>query len=87
MTSSSGGWKFGWKKKSGERVSRTASAAFEEEAQDEEDVHSELISEGEIDWLALQQGAKKSKAIPLEDAVSKSARLCTEGMLLAEQER
>ena len=68
-------------------MSRSASAAFEQEAKDEEEIHSELISEGEIDWLALQQGAKKSKVIPLEDAVSKSARLCTEGTLLAEQDR
>ena len=78
---------FGWKKKSGEKVSRTTSAAFEEDALDEEEVDEGFLGEGEIDWLSLQQSVKRSKVIPLEDSLAKAARLKNEGAVLAQEER
>ena len=78
---------FGWKKKSGEKVSRAASAAFEEDALDEKEVDAVALGEGEIDWLSLQQSAKRSKVVPLEDSLAKANRLKNEGAVLAEQER
>ena len=78
---------FGWKRKLGEKVSRSASAAFEDDAVDEEEVDAVILGEGEIDWLSLQQTAKRSKVIPLEDSLAKAARLKNEGAVLAEEER
>lgn len=78
---------FGWKRKLGEKVSRSASAAFEDDALDEEEVDAAILGEGEIDWLSLQQTAKRSKVIPLEDSLAKAARLKNEGAVLAEEER
>ncbi len=46
-----------------------------------------MLGEGEIDWLSLQQSAKRSKVIALEDNLSKAARLKNEGAVLAEEER
>ncbi len=54
---------------------------------DTEEVDSALLGEGEIDWLSLQQSAKRCKVIQLEDRVSKAVRLRNEGVVLAEQER
>ena len=71
----------------GENVSRSASAAFEDDALDEEEVDAAILGEGEIDWLSLQQSAKRSKVIPLEDSLAKAARLKNEGAVLAEEER
>ena len=78
---------FGWKRKLGEKVSRSASAAFEDDALDEDEVDAATLGEGEIDWLSLQQTAKRSKVIPLEDSLAKAARLKNEGAVLAEEER
>ena len=78
---------FGWKRKLGEKVSRSASAAFEDDALGEEEVDAAILGEGEIDWLSLQQTAKRSKVIPLEDSLAKAARFKNEGAVLAEEER
>ena len=78
---------FGWKRKSGEKVSRTATAAFEEDALNEKEVDAATLGEGEIDWLSLQQSVKRSKVIPLEDSLAKANRLKNEGAVLAEEKR
>lgn len=74
-------WKFGWKRKLGEKVSKEASDTFSNDTEDEK---SEGISNEEIDWLTL---VPVRKNICLEDAKGKSSRLKEEGTVLAESER
>ncbi|XP_021345236.1 tetratricopeptide repeat protein 33-like isoform X2 [Mizuhopecten yessoensis] len=70
---------FGWKRKVGEKVARTASAAFESDAKDEENPE-----DLDVDWLTL---VPPRKIICLEDAIAKSNRLKQEGTVLADSER
>ena len=72
---------FGWKRKQGDKVSRKASSAFEDDTKEEED---EAVQSGDVDWLTL---VPSKKIIRLEDAAAKSARLKIEGSVLAESER
>lgn len=74
--------KFGWKRKIGAQVSKSASTAFEEEAQ-EGDV---ALSNGDVDWLTLAP-IKKRVTIGLEDGIMKANRLVQEGSILASSER
>ena len=74
--------KFGWKRKVGEQISRSASAAFERETKNDDDV----IESGDVDWLTLVPVNKK-RVIGLEDNVTKAQRLIREGAMLAESER
>jgi len=74
---------FGWKRKAGESVSKSASSAFEENSKS--DVEP-AIESGDIDWLTLVP-TKKRTIIGLEDGSSKAKRLVQEGSVLASSER
>ena len=76
------GWKFGWKRKIGSQISKTASSVFENDTKDDD---SDIAS-GDVDWLTLVPVNKK-RVIGLEDNVAKADRLKKEGALLAESER
>lgn len=68
---------FGWKRKVGEKVSRSVVQHFE--AEDEDKAQKEGV-----DW---QHAIKRRKDILLEDCAAKSKRLKDEGAHLAEQGR
>uniref|UniRef100_A0A8C1H3W1 Tetratricopeptide repeat domain 33 n=2 Tax=Cyprinus carpio carpio TaxID=630221 RepID=A0A8C1H3W1_CYPCA len=72
---------FGWKRKVGEKVSKTTVQQFEKDSEqaDDEDVEKEGV-----DWLHV---IKRRREVLLEDCAAKSKRLKDEGMLLAEQGR
>ncbi|XP_043094991.1 tetratricopeptide repeat protein 33 isoform X2 [Puntigrus tetrazona] len=72
---------FGWKRKVGEKVSKTTVQQFEKDSEqaDDEDVEREGA-----DWLHV---IKRRREVLLEDCAAKSKRLKDEGMLLAEQGR
>lgn len=71
---------FGWKRKAGEKVSKSVVQHFEAEAEKAEgDGRDE-----EADWL---QATKRRREILLEDCAAKSKRLMDEGGQLAEQDR
>ncbi|XP_029434048.1 tetratricopeptide repeat protein 33 [Rhinatrema bivittatum] len=70
---------FGWKRKAGEKVSKTVSQQFEADAADEG-----LIDSEEGEWL---HSIKRKKEILLEDNTLKSKRLKEEGTCLAENGR
>lgn len=72
---------FGWKRKVGERVSRSVVRQFEAEEEKAEDGGAE---EEEVDWL---HAVKRRREVLLEDCAAKSRRLKDEGALLAEQGR
>ncbi|XP_077087230.1 tetratricopeptide repeat protein 33 [Siphateles boraxobius] len=73
---------FGWKRKVGERVSKTTVEKFQ---QDSEKVDEEADVEKEgVDWLHV---IKRRREVLLEDCAAKSKRLKDEGTLLAEQGR
>ena len=72
---------FGWKRKIGATVSKSASEVFETNCRDDVDVD---IASGDIDWINLVQ---KKKVMRLKDATAKSQRLVQEGVTLAEAER
>ncbi|XP_042612308.1 tetratricopeptide repeat protein 33-like isoform X2 [Cyprinus carpio] len=72
---------FGWKRKVGERVSRTTVQQFEK---DSEQVVDEDVEEERVDWLHV---IKQRREVLLEDCAAKSKRLKDEGMLLAEEGR
>ena len=74
---------FGWKRKTGEKVCRPSSSAFEKESK--EDGHDGGLGN------TLADGGEfigpPNKLIRLEDAIAKSRRLKQEGAVLAEAER
>ncbi|XP_038600253.1 tetratricopeptide repeat protein 33 isoform X1 [Tachyglossus aculeatus] len=71
---------FGWKRKIGERVSKTSSQRFEAEAADEQGP----ADGDEADWI---RAGKRRKEILLEDCGQRSERLKEEGAALAENRR
>ncbi|XP_067678081.1 tetratricopeptide repeat protein 33-like [Haliotis asinina] len=71
---------FGWKRKTGAKVSKSTSSLFEENTKDDD----EEVRSGDIDWISL---APKRRIISLEDALGKSERLKNEGCVLAESDR
>ncbi|XP_026153964.1 tetratricopeptide repeat protein 33 [Mastacembelus armatus] len=71
---------FGWKRKVGERVSKSVVQQFEAEAEKAD----ENPAEEETDWL---HAIKRRREILLEDCDAKSKRLKEEGAVLAEQGR
>ncbi|XP_078531126.1 tetratricopeptide repeat protein 33 [Lissotriton helveticus] len=71
---------FGWKRKIGEKVSKTTSKQFEAEAAEE----SGMVRSENMDWL---NAIKRKKEILEEDNMVKSKRLKDEGVLMAENER
>ncbi|XP_073696385.1 tetratricopeptide repeat protein 33 [Garra rufa] len=72
---------FGWKRKVGERVSKTKVQQFEK---DSEEVDDEDVEKEGVDWLHV---IKRRREVLLEDCAAKSRRLKEEGTLLAEQGR
>ncbi|XP_034565928.1 tetratricopeptide repeat protein 33 [Notolabrus celidotus] len=77
---------FGWKRKVGEKVSKSVVQQFEAE---EEKKKKEAAGDGagqveEVDWM---HAIKRRREILLEDCAVKSERLKDEGALLAEQGR
>ncbi|XP_040013851.1 tetratricopeptide repeat protein 33 [Xiphias gladius] len=78
---------FGWKRKVGEKVSKSAVQQFEAEAEKAETggpAQDEAEAEAEVDWL---QAIKRRRETLLEDCAAKSKRLQEEGVLLAEEGR
>lgn len=73
---------FGWKRKAGEKVSKSVVQHFEAEAEKAED--DGASQKEEVDWL---QAIKRRRGILLEDCAAKSQRLKDEGTQLAEQGR
>ncbi|XP_074545781.1 tetratricopeptide repeat protein 33 [Halichoeres trimaculatus] len=79
---------FGWKRKVGEKVSKSVVQKFEAE-EEEEKKKQEPGGDGagqdeEVDWL---HAIKRRREILLEDCAVKSKRLKEEGSVLAEQGR
>lgn len=74
---------FGWKRKVGEKVSKSVVQQFEAEAEKAKDVGPSLQDE-EVDWL---HASKRRREVLLDDCASKSKRLKDEGAQLAEQGR
>ncbi|XP_038048673.1 tetratricopeptide repeat protein 33-like [Patiria miniata] len=74
---------FGWKRKAGDNVSKSAATTFQEVTgqQDPDGVESD------VSLSHWGQVAKQRKVILLEDAKTKSKRLKDEGSILAEAER
>ncbi|KAK0140904.1 Tetratricopeptide repeat protein 33 [Merluccius polli] len=82
---------FGWKRKVGERVSKSTLRGFEAEAdgtgdraapgEEDQEVDPE---EDQVDWL---QAIKRRRGVLLEDCAARSGRLKGEGALLAEAGR
>ncbi|XP_029025526.1 tetratricopeptide repeat protein 33 [Betta splendens] len=78
---------FGWKRKAGEKVSKSAVQQFE--AEEERTKSTEGGGDGGgggegVDWL---HAVKRRRQVLLEDCAAKSGRLKDEGALLAEQGR
>ncbi|XP_031716246.1 tetratricopeptide repeat protein 33 [Anarhichas minor] len=73
---------FGWKRKVGEKVSKSAVQQFEAEAEKTEDAGPGPGDE--VDWL---HAIKRRREILLEDCAAKSQRLKDEGAVLAEHGR
>lgn len=73
---------FGWKRKVGEKVSKSVVQHFEAEAERAED--EDAPEKESVDWL---HAIKKRRGILLEDCAAKSKRLKDEGAHLAEQGR
>lgn len=73
---------FGWKRKAGEKVSKSVVQHFEAEAEKAEGDGPN--QDEEVDWM---QATKRRREILLEDCAAKSKRLTDEGAQLAEQGR
>lgn len=73
---------FGWKRKVGEKVSKSVVQQFQAEAEKASD-HGGSQDE-EVDWL---HAIKRRREVLLEDCAAKSQRLKDEGALLAEEGR
>lgn len=77
---------FGWKRKVGEKVSKSVLQQFEAEAEKAEagGPREDEDEDEDVDWL---HAIKRRREILLEDCKTKSKRLKDEGTLLAEQGR
>lgn len=75
---------FGWKRKVGEKVSRSVVQQFKAEEEKAEAGGGGRDEEEEVDWL---HAIKRRREVLLEDCAAKSRRLKDEGALLAEQGR
>ena len=73
---------FGWKRKVGEKVSKSAVQQFEAEAEKADDGGPGRDGDGDedVDWLCA---IKRRREILLEDCAAKSKKLQDEGALLA----
>ncbi|KAG7241236.1 hypothetical protein INR49_025979 [Caranx melampygus] len=74
---------FGWKRKAGEKVSKSVVQKFEAEAEKAENDRPRHDEE-DVDWL---HAIKRRREVLLEDCAAKSKRLKDEGALLAEEGR
>ncbi|XP_040914904.1 tetratricopeptide repeat protein 33 [Toxotes jaculatrix] len=74
---------FGWKRKVGEKVSKSVVQHFEAEAEKAENDEPGRDEEG-VDWL---HAVKRRREVLLEDCLAKSKRLEDEGAVLAEEGR
>ena len=70
---------FGWKKKTGSKISKVTAAAFERDAKDDN------YLDDDVDWITM--APRRKAVISLEDASGKSRRLKMEGTVLAQAER
>lgn len=79
---------FGWKRKAGEKVSKSVVQKFEAEAEKAENDRSgqedEKEEEEDVDWL---HAIKRRREVLLEDCAAKSKRLKDEGAMLAGEGR
>ncbi|XP_041666328.1 tetratricopeptide repeat protein 33 [Cheilinus undulatus] len=75
---------FGWKRKVGEKVSKSVVQKFEAEEEKQEAGEEGPGQDEEVDWL---HAIKRRREVLLEDCEVKSKRLKDEGALLAEQGR
>lgn len=75
---------FGWKRKAGEKVSRSALQQFEAEAERAAEEGGGQVEEEEEAWL---HSIKRRREILQEDCAAKSRRLKEEGARLAEEDR
>lgn len=73
---------FGWKRKAGERVSKSVVQHFSTET--EKDEEGGPSRDEDVDWLHV---TKKRRELLLEDCGAQSRRLKDEGSQLAEQGR
>ncbi|XP_070845893.1 tetratricopeptide repeat protein 33 isoform X1 [Chaetodon trifascialis] len=73
---------FGWKRKVGEKVSKSAVQQFEAEAE-----KAEGVGAGQDEGVDWQQAIKRRREILLDDCTTKSERLKGEGAELAEHGR
>ena len=80
---------FGWKRKVGEKVSKSTVLLFESES-DKKATKPKVVlgddddDEDEVDWL---HATKRRRETLLEDCAAKSKRLKDEGAFLAQQGR
>ncbi|XP_077354484.1 tetratricopeptide repeat protein 33 [Festucalex cinctus] len=78
---------FGWKRKAGEKVSKSAALQFAEADDDDAAAAADRQrrdGDGQVDW---QQAVKRRREILLEDCAAKSKTLKEEGAVLAQQNR
>lgn len=75
---------FGWKRKVGEKVSKSAVQQFAAEAQEAGDGGAGHREQEEVDWL---HAIKRRREILMEDCAAMSKRLADEGALLAGEGR
>lgn len=73
---------FGWKRKTGEKVSKSTVQHFVSEAEKAEEEGPN--QDEDVDWLHI---SKKRREVLLEDCGSQSRRLKDEGAQLAEEGR
>ncbi|MEQ2168682.1 Tetratricopeptide repeat protein 33, partial [Goodea atripinnis] len=75
---------FSWKRKIGEKVSKSVVQHFDVEDERSEGDDDEAGRDEGVDWL---HATKKRKEMLLEDCAAKSRRLKEEGTMLAEEGR
>ncbi|MED6288711.1 hypothetical protein CHARACLAT_029318 [Characodon lateralis] len=75
---------FSWKRKIGEKVSKSVVQHFHVEDERSEGDDDEAGRDEEVDWL---HATKKRKEMLLEDCAAKSRRLKEQGTMLAEEGR
>uniref|UniRef100_UPI0037E91CC4 tetratricopeptide repeat protein 33 n=1 Tax=Semicossyphus pulcher TaxID=241346 RepID=UPI0037E91CC4 len=75
---------FGWKRKVGEKVSKSVVQQFEAEEEKQKAGDEGQSQEEEVDWL---HAIKRRREVLLEDCAAKSKRMKDEGAVMAEEGR